>query len=176
MKNLKLILILICCFAQFGFQDAPISETEPKPEQIKQLLAEAEMSIDRMLFDKAHNQLNKSLELAKRINHKRYIALSSSILARMYSVRHEYDKGITQLERAISIQREIEDDAGLNYSYIMYGKILTAKSEKDRALKYLNLAQNYYTEKENSEQLGIIALNKAIIYLFDVKTRGQGNC
>ncbi|SDS10087.1 hybrid sensor histidine kinase/response regulator [Christiangramia echinicola] len=173
MKNLKLILLLLCCFAQFGFQDAPISETEPKPAQIKQLLNEAEMSIDRMLFDQAHNQLHKSLELAKRINHKRYIALSSSILTRMYSVQHEYDKGITQLERAISIQREIEDEAGLNYSYIMYGKLLTAKNENDRALKYLNLAQNYYTETENDDQLGIIALNKAIIFMREDKTRDR---
>ncbi len=171
MKNLKLFFLLFCSLVHFGFQDPTISETEPKPEQIKQLLSEAETSIDMMLFDKAQNQLNKSLELAKRINHKRYIALSSSILARMYSVRHEYDKGITQLERAISIQRDIDDKAGLNYSYVMYGKILNSKNEKVRALKYLDLAKQYYEEQENSEQLGIIALNKAIIYIYDEKTR-----
>ncbi|TRO65572.1 tetratricopeptide repeat-containing hybrid sensor histidine kinase/response regulator [Christiangramia sabulilitoris] len=165
MKNLKLFFLSICCFILFGFQDSSISETEPKPEQIKQLLKQAESSIDQMLFDKAHNQLNKSLELAKRIKHDRYVALSSSILARMYSVRHEYDKGITQLERAISIQREIDDQEGLNYSYIMYGKLLTAKEDNDRALKYLNLAQKYYQKKDNEDKLGIIALNKAIIFL-----------
>ncbi len=165
MKNIKLFLLLVCCFIQFGFQDSSISETEPKPEQIKQLLNEAEKSVNMMLFDKAHNQLNKSLELAKRIDHKRYVALSSSILARMYSVRHEYDKGITQLERAISIQREIEDQAGLNYSYIMYAKILTAKNERNRALKYLDIAKTYYEKEGNSELLGVIALNKAIIYM-----------
>lgn len=173
MKNLKLILLLLCCFAQFGFQDAPISETEPKPAQIKQLLNDAEMSIDMMQFDQALNQLHKSLELSKRINHNRYIALSSSILARMYGVRHEYDKGITQLERAISIQREIDDESGLHYSYIMYGKLLNNKGQKERALKYLNLAHDYYTETENDEQLGIIALNKAIIFMREDKTRDR---
>ncbi|PTX42105.1 hypothetical protein C8P64_2521 [Christiangramia gaetbulicola] len=173
MKNLKLIFLLACCFVLFGFQDSQVSENQPEPEQIKQLLSQAEKSIDMMLFDKAQNQLNKSLELAKRIDHKRYIALTSSILARMYSVRHEYDKGITQLERAISIQREIGDKAGLNYSYIMYGKLLNSKDENDRALKYLDLAMEYYQEQENSEQMGVIALNKAIIFLFSKKDHAR---
>ena len=171
MKNLKLFLLLICCFAQFGFQDAPISETEPKPEQIKMLLSQAEISIDKMQFDQALNQLHKSLELAKRIDQKRYIALSSSILARLYGVRHEYKKGITQLERAISIQREIDDKPGLNYSYVMYGKLLNNRGEKDRAMKYLNLAQDYYTKTENNDQLGVIALNKGIIFMANEDTR-----
>ena len=140
MKNFKLIFLFLGCFAIFGFQNPDIDEAKPKPEQIKELLNQAEKSIDMMLFDKAHDQLTKSLEYSKRIDHKRYIALTSSILARMYSVRHEFDKGITQLERAISIQREIDDQAGLAYSYIMYGKLLNSKDEKDRAIKYLNLA------------------------------------
>ncbi|MCH4824096.1 ATP-binding protein [Gramella lutea] len=167
MKNLKLFLLLTCSFVILSFQKSPISETEPKPEQIKQLLSQAENSVDMMLFDKAQSQLNKSLELAKRINHERYIALSSSILARMYHVRHEYDKGITQLDRAISIQRKIDDQAGLHYSYIMYGKILNSKKEVNRAFKYLDLAEGYYKEEGNLEQLGIIALNKAIFHLND---------
>ncbi len=173
MKNLKLIFLLACCFVLFGFQDSLASEKQPEPEQIKQLLSQAEKSIDMMLFDKAQNQLNKSLELAKRIDHKRYIALTSSILARMYSVRHEYDKGITQLERAISIQREIDDKAGLNYSYIMYGKLLNSKNENDRALKYLDLAMDYYKDQNNLEQMGVIALNKAIIFLFNKNDRAR---
>ncbi len=172
MKNLKLFLILIFSFVILSFQDSQISETEPKPEQIKQLLSKAENSVDMMLFDKAQAQLNKSLELAKRINHDRYVALTSSILARMYHVRHEYDKGITQLERAISIQRRIDDKAGLHYSYIMYGKILNSKDEKIRALKYLDLANEYYEGEGDIEQLGIIALNKAIVYLGDKEKIG----
>lgn len=173
MKNLKLIFLLCFCFVIFGFQDSKISDTEPKPEQIKQLLNEAEISIDMLQFDKAQEQLNKTLELAKRINHQRYIAFTSSLLARMYSVRHEYDKGITQLERAISIQREIDDKVGLNYSYIMYGKILTSKGQYTRALKYLNLAKTYYENEGMDEPQGVIALNKAIIYLADEKTHGR---
>ena len=173
MKNLKLFLILFCSIVNFGFQNPEIDEAKPKPEQIKELLAEAEKSIDMMLFDKAQDQLNKSLEYAKRINHERYIALTSSILARMYSVQHEFDKGITQLERAISIQRKIDDKAGLAYSYIMYGKILTSKLEKNRAIKYFNLAEKYFETEGDSEQLGVIALNKAIVYIYDEKTRDR---
>ena len=173
MKNLKLFLILLCCFVNFGFQDSKIDEANPKPEQIKKLLSEAEKSIDMMLFDKAHKQLNMALEYSKRTDNKRYIALTSGILSRWYYVRHEYSKGITELERAISIQREIDDQAGLAYSYIMYGKLLNNKGQKSRALKYFSLAQKYYEKEENNEQLGIIALNKAILYIGDEETRGR---
>lgn len=173
MKNLKLTLLLLFCFLSFGFQDSEIDEAKPSPSEIRGILSQAEASIDKMEFDKAQEQLNRSLELAKRINHKRYIALSSSILARMYHVRHEYDQGITQLQRAINIQREINDESGLAYSYILYGKLFSSKGESDRAIKYYDLAEKYYEENENAEQLGVIALNKAIVYLWDPDKREQ---
>ncbi|TQI69937.1 hypothetical protein JM79_0832 [Gramella sp. Hel_I_59] len=171
MKNFKRFILLVCCFAIFGFQESTIDEENPKPEQIKKLLNEAEVSINTMNFDKAQEQLDLSLKLSKRIDAKSYIALTSTILSRMYHVRHEYDKGITQLDRAMSIQREINDDAGLNYSYVLYSKILTSKREFDRALNYLGLAEKYYTQQDNREQLGIIALNRAVIYFNDEKTK-----
>ncbi|WP_298525252.1 response regulator [uncultured Christiangramia sp.] len=171
MKNFKRFILLVCCFAIFGFQESTIDEENPKPEQIKKLLNEAEGSINTMNFDKAQEQLDLSLKLSKRINAKSYIALTSTILSRMYHVRHEYDKGITQLDRAMSIQREINDDAGLNYSYVLYSKILTSKREFDRALNYLVLAEKYYTQQDNREQLGIIALNRAVIYFADNNTK-----
>lgn len=173
MKNLKLTFLLFCCFITFGFQESDENKTKPKAEQIKTLLAEAESSIDMMDFDKAQIQLNKSLEYATEIDHKRYIALTSGILARMYQVRHEFDKGITQLERAISIQREIGDEPGLAYSYILYSKILNSKGDNQRALKYLDLAKEYYKRQENTEQLGIISLNRAVIYLNKEETRSR---
>jgi len=173
MKNLKLILLFFCCFIAFSFQDSKINQPEPKPEQIKELLIRAENSIDMMEFDKAQKQLNKSLDYAKEINHKRYIALTSSILARMYQVRHEYSKGMTQLERAISIQREINDRSGLAYSYVLYSKILNSKGDLERALKYLDLARTYYEKEGNSEQLGLVSLNKAVVYLNNEETENR---
>jgi len=136
MNKLKLITLLICCFISFSFQDS--TENKSKAEQIRTLLVQAENSVDMMEFDKAQKQLNKSLKFATEIDHERYIALTSGILARMYHIRHEYDKAITELERAISTQREIDDQPGLAYSYILYAKILSAKNEIDRALKYLD--------------------------------------
>ncbi|WP_300436771.1 ATP-binding protein [Christiangramia sp.] len=171
MKNIKLIALLFWSLIAFGFQESsPQEYSKPKPEQIKVLLTEAENSIDMMEFDKAQEQLNRSLEYATEIDHERYIALTSSILARMYQVRHEYDKGITQLERAISIQRKIDDKQGLAYSYVLYSKILNSKGERNRALNYLDLAKTYYEAEENSEQLGIVSLNKAVIYLQNENT------
>ncbi|CAL67661.1 ATP-binding protein [Christiangramia forsetii] len=173
MKNLKFIILLFCCFITFGFQESNIDKTEPKPEQIRELLARAESSIDMMEFDKAQEQLNKSLDYAKQIDHKPYVALTSGILARMFQVRHEYDKAITELERAISIQREAEDEAGLAYSYVLYSKILNSKGDYDRALKYLDLAKKYYESEGDLEQLGLVSLNKAVLYLNNEETKDR---
>lgn len=173
MKNFKLILILLCCYVQFGFQDSNIDAAQPTPEQIKELLAETEILIDKMLFDKAYDNLTTALKYSKRIENKRYIALTSSILSRWHHVRHEYDKGITELERAISIQREIDDQAGLAYSYIMYGKLFDSNGEQDRAIKYFNLAKRYYEKQNDTEQLGVLALNRGISYIRNPKTRNR---
>ncbi len=167
MKNLKLtILLLFCCFITLGYQAQPPAQSgKVTADEIKQLLNKAENSINMMEFDQAQEELKKSLQMAKSIKHQRYIALVSSILARMYQVRHEFDKGVTELERAISIQREIDDRAGLAYSYILYGKLFYSKGEYERAIKYLDLATDYFKKEDDQEQLGIIDLNKAIVYM-----------
>ncbi|MEE2771550.1 MAG: ATP-binding protein [Bacteroidota bacterium] len=125
----------------------------------------AEHSINTMQFDRAQEELTQSLEMARSIDHKRYIALVSSILARMYQVRHEFDKGVTELERAISIQRNINDEEGLAYSYVLFGKLFYSKQNYDRAIKYFDLAADYFEKHDNEEQLGLIDLNKAILYM-----------
>lgn len=165
MKNFKLTFLLACCcFITFSFQDSGELANKTTPDQIKQLLADAEKSINTMEFDKALEQLGLAVQKSKEIDHERYLAVSSSIAARLYHIRHEYDKGITELERAISVQRELNDEEGLAFSYLGYGKLFASKLEHERAIKYLNLAGAYYEKENNAEQLGIVALNKAIVF------------
>ncbi|MGB8706230.1 MAG: ATP-binding protein, partial [Gillisia sp.] len=104
-----------------------------------------------------------ALDMAKEINDQKAIALSHSILAQLYYIRHDFERAKNELEPAIAIQREINDDSGLAYSYLMYSKVLNANSEFPSAIKYLNLAKEYYTKEGNDENLGIIELNRAII-------------
>lgn len=132
---------------------------------IEQFLSNAEKSINEVNFDEALTQLNTALELSKSIDHQRYIALSSSMLAQLYYVRHDLDKAATALQRAVSIQREIEDEIGLAYSYVNYAKIFTAQRNEERTSEYLNLAKELYAKNEDKEGLGIVALNRAILAL-----------
>ena len=165
MKNFKLTFLLACCcFITFSFQDSTELSSKISPDEIRLLLFEAEKSINTMEFDKALDQLDLAVEKSREIDHERYLALSSSIAARPYHIRHEYDKGITSLERAISAQREIGDEEGLAFSYLNYGKLFASKLDHERALKYLDLAQAYYDKENDAEQLGIVALNKAIVF------------
>jgi tetratricopeptide (TPR) repeat protein len=113
MKKLFFSLtLLFSCYLGAAFQDKSQEEIAEINKEIQHLLNEAEISVNVLEFEKALAQLNQSLELAKQINDQKYIALSSSILAQLYYIRHDMDRAATELQRAISIQREINDNAG----------------------------------------------------------------
>jgi signal transduction histidine kinase/ActR/RegA family two-component response regulator len=174
MKNFTFILL----FAFWGnlCYSLPQDETQDYQianERIQQLINDAEVSVNMLDFDNAIEQLNSSLALSKSIDDKHFIALSSSILAKLYYLRHEYDKAITELNRAISIQREINDEEGLAYSYVNFAKIFIAQKDKTRANRYLSLAEELYSKLGNEEFLGIVALNRAIIILNTEEELGQ---
>lgn len=145
-----------------AFQEKSQEEISEINTTIQQLLNEAEISVNVLNFENALGQLNQALELSKQINDQKYIALSSSVLAQLFYIRHDYDRAITELQRAIAIQREINDHSGLAYSYLNYAKILNAKRDFERAIKYLDLAENFYSKGDNKEHLGVVHLNRSI--------------
>ncbi|MBZ9630689.1 response regulator [Salegentibacter sp. LM13S] len=174
MKNFTFILLFaFWCNLSYALQLNHTEDTPVANDKIQQLLNDAEVSVNMLDFDNAIEQLNSSLELSKSINDKRAIALSSSILAKLYYLRHDFDKAITELQRAISIQREINDQEGLAYSYVNFAKIFMAQLDKTRADRYLNLAEEIYLKLDNEVYLGIIDLNRAIIVLNTENQPGQ---
>jgi len=175
MKNIILtFLLLFCCYTSVAQQknDEEISGININ---IQNLLNEAEISINVLDFKKALIQLKNALELSKQINDQKYIALSSSILSKLYYIRHDQDQAITELQRAISIQREIKDEPGLAYSYLNFAKIFNLKKDFERANKYLNLAEDFYSTQENTEYLGLVKLNRGIILLNSDKSLKSRN-
>ncbi|WP_010230403.1 ATP-binding protein [Gillisia marina] len=164
-KLLFSVFIFLSFYSTYAFQEKSAAEVSEIDTQVRELLSSAEISINVLNFEKAHEQLDTALELAKQIGNQKSIALTSSILSQLYYVRHDYPKAITELERAISIQRELEDLSGLNYSYITYAKLFHATGAPERAIKYLNLAQDYYEKENEKESLGIVSLNRAIVTL-----------
>lgn len=166
MKNLFFSFIfLFSCYTSVAFQEKSQEEISEINKNIQHLLNEAEISVNVLDFEKALNQLNQALELSKQINDQKYIALSSSVLAQLFYIRHDFDRAMTELQRAIAIQREMDDLAGLAYSYLNYAKIFNAIGEYDRASKYLDLAEDFYSRENNTEYLGIVDLNRAIVIL-----------
>ena len=164
MKNLLFsLLFLFNTITCLGFQQKTDQEISETNSEIQHLLNDAEISVNVLNFEKAIKQLHQALDMAKEINDQKAIALSHSILAQLYYIRHDFERAKNELQPAISIQREINDDSGLAYSYLMFSKVLNANSEFPSALKYLNLAKEYYQKEGNDEYLGIISLNRAII-------------
>lgn len=175
MKNIILTFsLLFFCYTSVAQQksDKEISEVN---SSIQNLLNEAEISINVLNFEKALAQLQNALELSKQINNKKYIALTSSFLSKLFYVNLDYDKAISELQRTISIQREINDEAGLAYSYLNFAKIFSIEKDFDRATKYLNLAEDYYTNQNDPELLGLVKLNRGIISLYSDTSQNPGN-
>jgi len=176
MKNFfYAILFLFYCSSVVGFQQESKIDTIKANTQIRKLLADAEASVNVLNFEKALNDLNSALALSKQINDQKYIALSSSILAELFYIRHDMDRASTEIMRAISIQREINDDEGLAYSYITYSKILNNNNDPAQAFKYLNLAETYYSKNEDNENLGLVNLNRGIIKIIQNKSTESQN-
>ncbi|NJW51865.1 response regulator [Salinimicrobium oceani] len=165
MKNFTLLMVAFLSFSFSYPQENNLQESDEINATIEQLLKDAEESINSVNFDEALRELNRALELARAIDHSRFIALSSSLMAQLHYVRHENDKAATELQRAISIQREIDDEAGLAYSYLNYGKIFTAKRIFERANEYFDLSETLYKKLGDTEGLGNLDLNRGILYL-----------
>ncbi|MDN3596543.1 ATP-binding protein [Zunongwangia endophytica] len=170
MDKLKLTyFLLFSCFIVFSSNAQKIQNREEITHQIDSLLEKAEVSVNKYQFDKATDELNRSLKLAQDINHKRYTALASSITSKLEYILHDYSDAIVSLNRAIDIQRETIDETGLAYSYLSLSKILTAQNNRQGAFDYLNLSEKHYNKSNNQNlerylsllnlQRGIIALN-----------------
>lgn len=166
---MKKFIFFVVAFLTISFSSAYEGSTLQEVDQInatiEQLLNDAEESINSVDFDQALKELNTALELSKTINHPKFTALSSSIMAQLHYVRKEYEKAATELRRAISIQRKIEDTAGLAYSYLNFGKIFSSKHDFERAGEYFDLSEALYKQLDDSEGLGIVHLNKAVLLL-----------
>lgn len=164
MKKVFVCLAALFCFL-FTFAENRPQDQDEINATIEQFLSNAEKAINEVNFDEALNQLNTALDLAKSIDHQRYIALSSSILSQLYYVRNDLDKAATELQRAVAIQRNIEDESGLAYSYVNYAKIFSNQNNFERSTEYLDLADNLYLKLGNPEGQGIVALNRGILAL-----------
>jgi len=164
-KFLFYAFVFFSIYTTQAFQEKSTVESADIDKQLRQLLSSAEISINVLNFEKAHAQLDLASELAKEVGSKKYIALSSSILSQLYYIRHDYPKAIKEIERAISIQKEMEDEPALAYSHLSYAKLFHSAESPERAIKYLNLAQDYYEKQNDTEFLGVVILNRAMITL-----------
>jgi len=166
MKNLLFALLCLFYFSDIvAFQQERKIDTSEVNLKIRNLLTDAEISVNVLDFEKALTELNSALALSKEVNNQKYIALSSSILSELFYIRHDLKRASTEILRAIAIQRDIDDKSGLAYSYITYSKILSLQNDAAQAYKYLNLAERYYKQTEDNESLSLVKLNRGIVKL-----------
>ena len=167
MKNFTLSFVaFFCLFTAFPFPEKVNQQQDQRNVSIEEYLSNAQEEIRRVDLDEALTHLNRAQEISRTIGHQRYIAISSSMLAQLHFVRHEYGKAATELQRAIAIQREIKDHKGLAFSYVNYAKIYNARENAERANEYLDLAEGLYSRLEDEKGLGVVDLNRAVTSLY----------
>ncbi|HET8885150.1 MAG TPA: response regulator [Salinimicrobium sp.] len=170
-KILLRFLVLLMFFSHDGFSQE--IQEDGTTTTIEAYLDSAGKNLDRMNIDVAHKQLVQALKLSQDLGHKQFIAQTSGLLAQMYFVQHDYQKAEKEFLRAIKMQDNIEDRLGKANSLVNFSKLNNVKQDFEEANENLDEAEEIYEDLGDSENLGIVALNRAVVVLNSTKNLGR---
>ena len=165
MKN-KAFILLYFFFSLFAVaQSQDLSTQEGEVPAIEEKLMLAVENINQRNVDKARKLLIDALQQSKELKENRYIAQTSSLLAQMYFVQQQYDKAEKEFQRALKIQTEINDDFGKANTLVNFSKLNNIQKNFEAATENLDDAEEIYKDLNHKENLGVVALNRAVLVL-----------
>jgi tetratricopeptide (TPR) repeat protein len=108
-------------------------------------------------FDTAFSYIQKSLDLAKKLDEKKNIALALSYFAESYKLVGDYDKAMRYAKMADSVASKINDKFRKAFSLDIMGDVYRHRSD-------FSLAQTYYKNALNlAEETGVKTLQAFIL-------------
>lgn len=152
-----LFVILFLVFS-IGFSQESEINVAATNLKIDSLHYGAVNAIEQMDYDSSLEQLDLAKSLSEKINNKSKMALSSSIISRVYYQMKEYKMAAKESVTAINMQRELEDIPELGKSYITYAEIQISLGNYDNASEYLFQAEKIITELGDSINLAKVFL------------------
>lgn len=117
------------------------------------------------VYDKALENVNKSISYAQKTKNTASLANGYFTLALIYIDLKKYDDAIEKLIRSVSILNTLEPNSKLALSYYNLGLCYMEKENFNRAEIYFNKANSVYESIDLLSAKYMVNLQKALLYL-----------
>ncbi len=160
------IFVFLACFSCVLLaQQDEIEDADMLPLRLQNHIDQAKLDSDRGDFYKARNNLDKALEISKKIDDKTNQGVIHTKIAKLQFLMYEQDQANVSLSKAMQIQRANNDYANLAITYNITGVIHSTKEEYAKALEYFNSAKNLFEQEDLEPYISEVTLNEAKVYI-----------
>lgn len=160
------IFIFIACFSTL--LSAQQDSTEDKDMlliRLQSYVDQAKLDSDRGNYFSSTDNLNKALEIAKKIEDKSNQGKILTKIAKVEYLGNKPNQANLSISKALKIQREIEDYGSQAIAYNLKGVFHSNKKEYKSALDYFTSAKNLFEQEDLEEYISEVTLNKAKVFI-----------
>ncbi|WP_431156458.1 ATP-binding protein [Winogradskyella poriferorum] len=156
------IFVILACFnAYLSAQQDTVEDVDMLALRLQNFVDQAKLESDRGDYYNAKDNLNKALDVAKKIDDKSSQGIIYTKIAKVQFLVNEHEQATVSLNNALNIQREIDDYGNRAVSYNIKGVFLSAKEDYENALDYFNSAKNLFEQEGLEEYVSEVTLNEA---------------
>ncbi|GGW72321.1 hypothetical protein DFQ11_10149 [Winogradskyella epiphytica] len=160
------IFVFLACFCSLIFAQQVVSEDKDMLAlTIRSHIKKATLDSERGNYYNAKDNLDKALEIAKKIDDKVNQGVLHTKIAKVQFLMNEKDQANSSLYEAIKIQRENDDFANLAISYNIKGVIYSTEEKYKSALDYFNSAKGLFEQEDLEQYISEVTLNEAKAYI-----------
>jgi PAS domain S-box-containing protein len=173
-KFIKFIIILCV----FSFQ---LSYSQTNTDSLKLLLNTAdEKDLPKILNEIASSEVDyypdsslfysfQALEIAKKYNNKKEIAMAYRQIGRSYNFLQNYDSSLLSFEEALKMYEKIEDNEGLANTFRNIGRLYENKYDYKTSLEYYFEALKIFEVLELKVDIAGIYQDIGYVYIYSEK-------
>ncbi|RMB63903.1 response regulator [Dokdonia sinensis] len=160
-----LLLLFLASFSLTSAQEVDDVTYKLTNTKIDSLMGEAIGAIQSLEYNKSIAYLNSARDLAKTIENKNRIGLTSSNLSRLYLQLNDFEKATIENNKAIAVQNEKDTPLGLGQSYIIAAQLHLIKNELQDAAVKLDKAERLFTDERNRDLIAVAQFYKGKLAL-----------
>ena len=160
-----IVTILICFSTILSAQNSANEDVELLKMRVDNYVTQSGFESDRGDYYNAIDNLQKALELAKKVNDKKSTGNIYTKIAKLQYLVEEPENALVSLTKAAELQREINDYADLAVTYNIRGILHSSKKEYKTALEYFNSAKTKFEEEGLEAYISEVTLNEAKVYI-----------
>ncbi|WP_411893578.1 ATP-binding protein [Winogradskyella sp. A2] len=156
------IFVFLACFCSLVFaQQDDVEDVDMLAMRLQNFIDQAKLESDRGDYYNAKDNLNKALDVAKKIEDKSSQGIIYTKIAKVQFLVNEHEQANISIANALNIQREIDDYGNRAVSYNIKGVFLSTKGDYENALDYFKSAKNLFEQEDLEEYISEVTLNEA---------------